>query len=409
MTDKNDTLPDKNKKDDIVQDNFSLKDEKKKEASSNTPNYALRVLLLLILFLTGSITGIYFLPALQERLPLIAEWVGENDNTTLAELNGKILEQQSSINDLTKNATEQERRLNQLSSSQNAALSDDIERRIGLLEENFSIEPQESTPNIDASQSNRIDMLLSRMSQLEASFIPLSKNMIDGAEAQKEREALQKDALNLNEKLTLLENRLATVETQASRDNTGLLLNLKIAELKKKVVSGEVYEKELETVRTLFETGSLKANNIMLAAIEELEKSAQSGLVTPDQLKRSFNGFIPDLISASNIDTSASWWQNTLSKLQNMISVRRTETSTAENQSLDGLINDIESWLITADFNSILQVVDTLPKALQGLLTDWKTDVENWINGEEAIETLESTAAESYLVSNIPSNMRTVA
>ena len=196
------------------------------------------------------------------------------------------------------------------------------------VKENLSIDTQENTPNFDASQSNRIDMLLSRMSQLEASFIPLSKNMFDGAQAQKEREALQKDALNLNEKLALLENRLATVETQAARDNTGLLLNLKIAELKKKVVSGEVYEKELETVRTLIETGSLKANNIMLAAIEELEKTAQAGLVTPDQLKRSFNGFIPDLISASNIDTSASWWQNTLNKLQNMISVRRTETST---------------------------------------------------------------------------------
>ncbi len=406
MTDKNDTLPDKK---DIVQDNFSLKNEKKKEASSMTPNYALRVLLLLLLFLSGLITGIYFLPALQERLPFIAEWVGENDNTTLAGLNGKILEQQSAINDLTKIAADQERRLNQLSSSQNATLSDDIERRIGLLEENLSIDTQENTPNFDASQSNRIDMLLSRMSQLEASFIPLSKNMIDGAQAQKEREALQKDALNLNEKLALLENRLATVETQAARDNTGLLLNLKIAELKKKVVSGEVYEKELETVRTLIEAGSLKANNIMLSAIEELEKTAQAGLVTPDQLKRSFNGFIPELISASNMDTSASWWQNTLSKLQNMISVRRTETSTADNKSLDGLINDIESWLNTADFNSILQVVDTLPTALQELLTDWKTDVENWINGEEAIETLESTAAESYLVSNIPSNMRAVA
>ena len=406
MTDKNDTLPDKK---DIVQDNFSLKNEKKKEASSKTPNYALRVLLLLLLFLSGLITGIYFLPALQERLPFIAEWVGENDNTTLAELNGKISEQQSAINDLTKIAADQERRLNQLSSSQNATLSDDIERRIGLLEENLSIDTQENTPNFDASQSNRIDMLLSRMSQLEASFIPLSKNMFDGAQAQKEREALQKDALNLNEKLALLENRLATVETQAARDNTGLLLNLKIAELKKKVVSGEVYEKELETLRTLIETGSLKANNIMLAAIEELEKTAQAGLVTPDQLKRSFNGFIPDLIAASNIDTSASWWQNTLSKLQNMISVRRTETSTADNKSLDGMINDIESWLNTTDFNSILQVVDTLPTALQELLTDWKADVENWINGEEAIETLESTAAESYLVSNIPSNMRAVA
>lgn len=408
MTDKNDNLPDKNKKDDIIQDNFSLKDEKKKEQSKDTPNYALRILLLLLLFLAGSIAGIYFLPTLKSRLPIIAEWIGEN-NSALAVLNDKIIEQQAAIRNLAKKSSDQEIRLNQLSSSQNAPFTDEIERRIEFLEENFSLETQDNSPTIDTSQSNRIDMLLSRMSQLEASFIPLSKNMIDGAEAQKEREALQEEALSLNEKLTLLEGRLAAVETQAARDNTGLLLNIKIAELKKKVVSGEVYEKELETVRTLFETGSLKANNIMRDALEELEKSAQSGLITPDQLKRNFNGFIPDLISASNIDASASWWQNTLNKLQNLISVRRTETSAAENKSLDGLINDIESWLNTADLNSVLQVVDTLPIALQQLLTDWKIDVENWINGEEAIETLESTVAESYLVSITPFNMKVVA
>lgn len=409
MTDKKDTLPDKNVKDDIIQDNFSLEDENKKNSSNETPNFALRVLLLLLLFLGGSITGIYFLPALKERLPIVAGWVGENENSALIALNEKIALQQNAISDLTKQTVDQEKRLIQLSNSLRPALTEDLENRISFLEDHLSIEPLENNSSIDTSQSNRIDMLLSRMSQLEASFIPLSKNMIDGAEAQKEREALQEEALSLNEKLAILEERLGVVETQAARDNTGLLLNLKIAELKKKVVSGQIYEKELNSVRTLIENGSLNTNNIMLDAIDSLKQSASSGLATPDQLKRSFNRVIPELITANNIDVSASWWRNTLNKLQNMITVRRTESTSGENKTLDNLINDIENWLNTADLKPVLEVVDTFPTALQQLLNDWKTDVENRINGEDAIETLESIAAESYLVSNISSVSRIAA
>lgn len=401
MTNNNDTLPDKEKKEAIKQDNFSLKDEKKEEGSAQKPNFALRALLLLILFLVGVGAGVYFLPILKERLPVLAQWIGENDTIAITALNEKISSQQLAINQLTGQTADQERRLNQLSNTSDLILPSDLEGRLIALEEGLSIERPDMTPAIDTSQSSRIDMLLSRMSQLEASFIPLSKNMIDGAAAQKEREALQEENLSLSEKITFLENRLETLEAQAARDNTGLLLNMKIAELKKKVVSGEVYEKELETVKRLIENGSLNANIAVSDALEKLERFAASGLVTPEQLKRSFNGFIPNLITANNIDASASWWQNTLRKLQNMITVRKTDATAHDEKTIDGLIVDIESWLDNADLQSVLQVVETLPNSLQQLLGEWKMDIENWLYGEEAIETLESIAAESYLVSDI--------
>ncbi len=407
MTDKNDRLPTKNE--DIKQDNFSLKDDKENEKSLKIPNYALRALILLLLFITGVSTGIYFLPTLKERLPIVAEWTGENDNAVYTRLNEKVAEQQSAINQLTKQTANQEKRLNQLSKTQNMTLSSDLESRLSALEESFSIEPDDTAPIIDTSQSNRIDMLLSRMSQLEASFIPLSKNMIDGAEAQKEREALQEENLSLNEKMALLESRLGSLETQAARDNTRLLLNMKIAELKKKVVSGEIYKKELDTVRNIIDSGTMKTNIAMSNALDKLENFASTGLVTPDQLKHTFNDFIPDLITANNLDASASWWQNTLNKIQNMITVRNTDTRSDVNKTIDGLIADIESWLDTADLKSSLQLVETMPDALQQLLTNWKTDVENWIYGEEAIETLESIAAESYLVLRNNNGLRNVA
>lgn len=400
MTDKNDTLPEKIVKEDIKQDNFSLRGDKDEKSSSSKPNYALRALLLLIVFLAGISAGVYFLPTLKERLPIVAQWIGEDDTMVFADLNEKVSSQQSSIDQLTRQTFDQEKRLNQLSATPDIALSSELETRLEALEANLFSEQANNAPSIDTSQSNRIDMLLSRMSQLEASFIPLSKNMIDVAEAQKERDALQEDNLSLNEKIVLLQDRLDTLEVQAARDNTGLLLNVKIAELKKKVVSGEVYEKELETVRRLIEGGALKSNSAMSEAVEKLDRYASSGLVTPDQLKRSFNNFIPNLITAKNMDASASWWQNTLNKLQNMITVRKTDSTTDADKTIDGLIADIESWLDKADLRSVLEVVEALPFALQQLIGDWQTDVEDWLYGEEAIETLESIAAESYLVLN---------
>jgi hypothetical protein len=190
MTDNNNPLPTKNE--DIKQDKFSLKDDKENEKILKKPDYALRALILLMLFITGIGTGIYFLPILKDRLPIIAEWIEENDNTVYTQLNEKVAEQQSAINQLTRQTADQEKRLNQFSTTPKKTLSSDLEDRLSALEESFPIEHDDTAAIIDTSQSNRMDMLLSRMSQLEASFIPLSKNMIDAAKSVKEREALQK-------------------------------------------------------------------------------------------------------------------------------------------------------------------------------------------------------------------------
>ena len=139
MTNNNDTLPTKNE--DIKQDNFSLKDDRENKRSFKNPNYALRALILLLLFITGIGSGIYFLPTLKKRLPIIAEWTGQNDTTVRTQLNAKVAEQQSAINQLIKQTADQEKRLNQPSTTPNMTLSSDLESRLSVLEESFLIEP----------------------------------------------------------------------------------------------------------------------------------------------------------------------------------------------------------------------------------------------------------------------------
>ncbi|MCC3861869.1 COG4223 family protein [Pseudemcibacter aquimaris] len=385
------------KKVDIKQDNSPLN---KKEEKKN-PNIALRILMLLILFLAGSATAIYFLPTIAERVPYVAGWLGQNNSVDVATIQQQLDEQQQTINDLTRKSNEQQSRLDGLSAIDVSIL----ENRMDALEAQISpaasetIETNTAAP-VDTSQAARIDMLLSRMSQLEASFVPLSKNMLDAAEAEKERATLQSETAALSEKITILESRLVSLETESARDNSGLLLNMKIAELKRKVISGESFAVELATVKRLTESSTLAMNDAVNGALDQLSNHASTGLPTPADLKGRFTELIPEIMATPTDAQNASWWQSTMTRLQNMITVRRTGELTENDGSVESLIAQIEAWIDGQDFNAVLEALSAMPSTVQNLLSTWKEDLEIWLYGEEAIETLESIAAESYLAMN---------
>ncbi len=382
----------------------SNKDNKKKTTGPTQPNWALRVLTVLLIFLTGAAASIYFMPSIKERLPFVANWIGEADNAELATLTQRVDAQQLQINTLTQQSTSLRNQLANVSTSPATGSDIDIaaiEARITSLEEISQSGPElaeEQTPAVDTSQSARIDMLLSRMSQLEASFVPLSKNMVDAAQAEKERQSLQAENTTLSTKITDIESRLATVENIAAKDNAGLMINLKVAELKRKLISGQAYNQELEQLQNLIANSAHATNEKINAAIAHLSQNAMAGIETPSQLSNRFNELIPSLIASANIDEGGSWWQTTLNRLQNMITVRRTDNMSALEEGVDGMIAQIERWLQSEDLRSILAILETIPGAVQEMLQDWKADIENWLESQDAINDLETTVADVYLV-----------
>ncbi len=365
-------------------------------------NWALRILLVVLLFLGGAMTGIYFIPALKERIPAIAQWTGSDEDTasTIGAINTTLAAQQDQIDLLAKKTNEQENLLSQLSASSSSGNTALLVARIDALEKSLSVGPGPSTVATDSSQSTRIDMLLSRMSQLEASFIPLSKNMVDSNKAEQERKALIEDNLNFAEKLANLESRLAGMETHAAKDNTGILLNLKIAELKRKVMSGEAYSSELDLVEKLIETGSFQANVRFKSALDYLSQKAESGILTPSQIERRFNDLIPDILRADDLAATSSWWATAINNVKSTISIRKTDGSSYSAEGLDGLVANIEGWLKNSDLKSVLETLTALPSAVQALLETWKIELETWLYSEDALNELESIAAEEYLTAS---------
>lgn len=396
MTDK-DKEEKKDKKPSAEQNNLVKKTAAKKSPIKAKRGLASKLLILLLIFLSGSAAAIYFMPTLKERLPIVATWLGENNTVDLAAIKGQLASQQNEIISLEQKSAAQERALSQLSQQPGAEIPADLIERITALEESLALPSSQAEQADDTSQSARIDRLLSRMSQLEASFIPLSKNMIDGAAAQKERQAIRQESTSLSAAITNIENRLAAVESEAARDNSDILLNIKIAELKKRLNSGLPYDDELDAVRSLIEAGSLNANSAITSALDILKSHAATGLITPAQLKKNFNDLIPNIMASINSIEDASWWQSTLNKLSNLITIRNTSTSPDNNQTIDRFIAEIENYLNSDNLKAALDNVEMLPTSIKELINQWTREAENWLQNEEALNEIESVAAENYL------------
>ncbi|MBL4602217.1 MAG: hypothetical protein JKY84_05710 [Emcibacteraceae bacterium] len=371
--------------------------DKAPEKKSPHPNWSMRILGLLLIFIGGTVTGIYFMPVLKDRLPFIANWVGENQSSDLTVINQTLLNQQNEIDAL-------EASLGQLSMTATNQIPSKLEARIAFLEENLNGSTETSqniaASPIDTSQSTRIDLLLSRMSQLEASFVPLSKNLINAGIAEKERQSLMDETSSISTKISDLESRLQNVEQIAAKDNSGILLNLKIAEIKRKIMAGSSYAKELTTLKSIFKNSAIAQNTRFNNALAYLSDQANTNIMTPGQLENKFNNIIPDIISIGDVDIDASWWQNTVSKFKNMVTVRKTDGSSYSESGIDSIISETEMWLGNSNIKSALETTAKLPASVQTILQDWKTAAQTWLGSEEAISDLETIATESYMKEN---------
>ncbi len=375
---------------------------KKDGEKSQKPTLSSRILLILIIFIAGMALSVYLMPTLSERLPFVANWIGTSDNGDVAALNQRIDAQQTEIAALRNRTTTLENDLRALPTESSVNIPADLEGRIAALEALSNVEatPEETTPQpvTDTSQSTRIDMLLSRMSQLEASFVPLSQNMLDAGQATQERAELASETATLSEKLADLENRLFSVEQVAAKDNSGILLNLKIADLKRSFERGNAYAADIAAIEQIVSESSLAGNTAAATALATLRPRSATGAPTIEQLGRSFNDLIPEMLKEEGKDPNPSWFDNTLSGIGNMITVRQTDGSAPTASELDNLISEIEQFLVRRNPHAAAEAADRLPDSNKAVLAPWRANLQSLIESSDAIISLESLATASYLL-----------
>ncbi|PCI51045.1 MAG: hypothetical protein COB49_02905 [Alphaproteobacteria bacterium] len=362
------------------------KGEKKSRPKPVPVNWAQRLLLVLIVFLLGTGAAIYFLPALKTHLPVVAKWIGEapaaKPDLLLAE---KIsaLEKRLALQDIDLQALKV--------ISQNPPETDALLRqRLDRLE-------QAGQRTDDMSQSARIDMLLSRMSQLEASFIPLSKSLAEAQEMRLERSHLAETAAIQAEKLDNMAGRLDRVEAYAARDNSGALLAFRIGELRRKITSGAAYGVEIDALKAMISRGSFALNSQIATALDWLDRH-RNGIVPGSKLRDRFDDLIPALVRAGSSHTDDSWWRRAYNSARSLIMVRKTE-NTGENP--DNIPNNIiagaQQMLDQLDLSEALALLRQLPDNMRERLDDWIKRAEIYMRAEDELTRLESLAAAYYL------------
>ncbi len=364
------------------------KAEPEQSEKPNRANWSLRILLMIIVFLLGSGTALYFLPSLKERLPVLDKWVGvrpiPEPDTTIADR----------IAVLENRLAGQDRDIQALKDADNTPPGPDPL----LLERLESLEVAK-TQKDDISQAARIDMLLSRMSQLEASFVPLSKSLAEAQEMRLERTQLAEAAKTQAEQLNNIEYRLGKVEGFAARDNKGALVAFRIGELRRKVTSGAAYGAEIDALTAMVSQGSLALDDQITEALAWLNRH-RDGIVTHGKLRDQFADLIPTLIRTESSHKDDPWWTRAYNSTKNLIMVRKTDNTAGKN--LDNIIANAHKMMERLDLTQALALLKQLPDNIRETLNSWILQAEIYLQATDELSRIESLTAGYYLDSEKP-------
>ena len=341
-----------------------------------------RLFLVFLVFIFGAALSIYFMPVLKERLPILAWWVDKASSYNLANVNRSLLKQQAEIKTIKTKTSDIEMRLNQPAQNLPA-----LELRIKALEKNFRSLSK-------ATHENKVNSFEKSPLKTDPFFT---------------KEPLGSDRDQITESIAQIEKRIIHLERAAEKDTSVPLLNLKIAELKSILFAGLPYSAEFQTVRHLTENGSLSKAPNLLMALDHLSASASMGIRTVAQIRNDFNTLIPELLKTANLDETASWWQNTLTGIKNIITVRNIKGTSSNDNGIDNFIARIEAELKAANVTAALILVAQLPASTITPLDQWVLEAKNWLQAEGAMRTLETAAAELYLSTPLSTEQKIIS
>ena len=341
-----------------------------------------RLFLVFLVFIFGAALSIYFMPVLKERLPILAWWVDKASSSNLANVNRSLSKQQAEIKTIKTKTSDIEMRLNQPAQNLPA-----LELRIKALEKNFRSLSK-------ATHENKVNSFEKSPLKTDPFFT---------------KEPLGSDRDQITESIAQIEKRIIHLERVAEKDTSVPLLNLKIAELKSILFAGLPYSAEFQTVRHLTENGSLSKAPNLLMALDHLSASASMGIRTVAQIRNDFNTLIPELLKTANLDETASWWQNTLTGIKNIITVRNIKGTSSNDNGIDNFIARIEAELKAANVTAALILVAQLPASTITPLDQWVLEAKNWLQAEGAMRTLETAAAELYLSTPLSTEQKIIS
>ncbi len=192
----------------------------------------------------------------------------------------------------------------------------------------------------------------------------------------------------LNTMIDQLENRLKTLESSegsASTQSAAAAIILAVSQLRKSAVSGEPFEKDIETLRAL-----AVGHPEMQVALLVLEKNAATGTPTIVALRDQFAELSGEIIRADNESVGNGWFESAKKRVLSLVSIRKLGGGT-DKVSVDSLVGLAEDHLRQGDIAAAAQVIEELKSVSEpaaNVAEPWLQAAKNRLQAERAVASL---------------------
>ncbi|MEX2311554.1 MAG: hypothetical protein WD624_03770, partial [Rhodospirillales bacterium] len=236
---------------------------------------------------------------------------------------------------------------------------------------------------------SRIDDLEKRLSEVRTLASAITSNTgqaVDLEPILSRIDGLEQQGRETTGEVKALANKVETMPARGTAVGQGVVLA--IAQLRDAALSGRPYAAQLSALHTV-----AGGNTDIIAAASRLSASADTGLVTHEQLQARFSGIAGDIVSEAR-SGSGDWLQQAAGKLSALVALRRTDGSSGN--PVEDAVARIEHDLNIRDAASAVKTASALADILQGkarsLLEPWLLDAKTRATAERALDAMHASA-----------------
>ena len=259
----------------------------------------------------------------------------------------------------------------------------DLQARVDQLDSSFAQVQSVSADGETGSDPELLTDLNRGIDELRASIADLEADL-PGRIARLESSVVpadlesQLESFSTQDQYDALARRLSALESDPSGDLAQqAALALGLANLIRAIELGQSFETELDTLTALAPARREFA---------ELRPMSVDGLKRPERLKTEFPELARLAIRKHNERPDASWWQQILTRLQALITIR--PVGDVEGDTAEAVIARAEQRLEEGDLRSAARELRDLSGPAAGIFDEWLTEAEAHLRAEELLQTL---------------------
>jgi hypothetical protein len=213
------------------------------------------------------------------------------------------------------------------------------------------------------------------------------------AATQGEVERLSGQVGALGTRLDQVDSVLADRRQQALRAEA---IVLAVGQLRTALAGSKPFAKELGAVRNM-----VGGDAEMVAALDQIQPFADSGVPSNDDLNKDFERLAPVLIRSAVVGDGQSWWRQALYHIETVISIRRVGAD-VPGDATDAVVARAEGKLDEGDLTGAINTLQALNGLPADMASSWIHDAGHRVTTDAAEEELTRIAISHIATGNMP-------